>query len=133
MEKTIFSSAGILLPKFSSDPAKMSKWAVIACDQFTSEPEYWDKCRELISGESSAYDYIMPEAYLETEIEDTHNAEIEKNMNDFEKSAMDEIDGLLYIERTLPNGALIVKHILLRQEYIPKTPIILINIISSIH
>ena len=104
MKKTIFSSAGILLPKFSSDPAKMSKWAVIACDQFTSEPEYWDKCRELISGESSAYDYIMPEAYLETEIEDTHNAEIEKNMKGFDQSLLNEIDGLLYIERTLPNG-----------------------------
>lgn len=108
MKKTIFSSAGILLPKFSSDPTKMSKWAVIACDQFTSEPEYWDKCRALISGEPSAYDYIMPEAYLETEIEDIHNAEIEKNMHGFDQSAMNKIDGLLYIERTLPNGT--VRH-----------------------
>ena len=34
---TAFKSADILLPK----NADMSKWAVVACDQYTSEPEYW--------------------------------------------------------------------------------------------
>ena len=108
MNERIFSSARILIPSFCSDPEKMSKWAVIACDQFTSEPEYWDKCRDIVSGAHSAYDYIMPEAYLETEIEAEHNSEIEMNMQAFDASSMKEIDGLLYVERTLPNGT--VRH-----------------------
>ena len=33
-----FYPSDILLPKKDVD---MSKWAVVACDQFTSEPEYW--------------------------------------------------------------------------------------------
>lgn len=106
--ETIFTPANILIPKFAEDAEKMNKWAVIACDQFTSEPEYWKKCVENISGSPSAYDYIMPEAYLETELEKAHNTEIINSMNSFDPSSMTEIDGLIYVERTLPNGS--VRH-----------------------
>ncbi|MBE6540956.1 MAG: DUF1015 domain-containing protein [Ruminococcaceae bacterium] len=102
--KTIFSPAEILLPKFARDQEKMTKWAVIACDQFTSEIEYWDRCTKLIGGEKSTYDYIQPEAYLETEREAVHEAEIAKNMADFDKNDMTQLCGMIYLERTLPNG-----------------------------
>ena len=46
--KTVFSPADILVPSFAADPERMNKWAVIACDQFTSEPEYWKKCEKII-------------------------------------------------------------------------------------
>ena len=39
MNSTAFHNADILIPNNKTD---MSKWAVIACDQYTSEPEYWD-------------------------------------------------------------------------------------------
>jgi len=64
--------------------------------------------QKLISGNMSAYDYIMPEAYLESEIEGSHNVEIENNMREFDPSNMTQVNGLLYIERTLPNGS--VRH-----------------------
>ncbi len=105
---TIFSAAKILLPDFSRDSDRMNKWAVIACDQFTSEPEYWARCRGIIAGEPSAYDFIMPEAYLETELEEEHNKDIYKAMNCFDSTSMSEVDGLIYVERTLPDGT--VRH-----------------------
>ena len=37
----IFSAADILLPACIKDAAQAQKWAGIACDPFTSEPEYW--------------------------------------------------------------------------------------------
>ena len=46
MQNKCYKKADILLPDFSVvDPYK---WAVIACDQFTSEPEYWDKVKEIL-------------------------------------------------------------------------------------
>jgi hypothetical protein len=52
----------ILLPKTGLD---LSKWAVIACDQYTSQPEYWDKVEQLTAGEPSTLNLIFPEVYLD--------------------------------------------------------------------
>lgn len=43
-EQTAFFPAEILLPQTE----EMEKWAVVACDQFTSQPEYWQKAEELV-------------------------------------------------------------------------------------
>lgn len=43
-----------------------SKWAVVACDQFTSSLEYWNELSEYVGEEPSTYNMILPEAYLET-------------------------------------------------------------------
>lgn len=60
---TAFTTADILLPKLSPD--MMSKWAVVACDQYTSEPEYWKKTAEIVGNAPSALNLILPEVYLE--------------------------------------------------------------------
>ncbi|MBP5491834.1 MAG: DUF1015 domain-containing protein [Clostridiales bacterium] len=54
----------ILLPKKGTD---LSKWAVIACDQFTSEPEYWNKVEETVGNAPSTLRMFLPEVYLEKE------------------------------------------------------------------
>lgn len=59
MEKLCFSAADVLLPK--TDP---SGWAVIACDQYTSQPEYWERARKAAGNLPSALDLILPEVYL---------------------------------------------------------------------
>jgi len=102
---TIFKSAKILLPKEGTD---LVKWAVVACDQFTSEPAYWAKCEEIIGDAPSAYNFILPEAYLETEKEALHGKKITESMNAFSEADMKPFDGILYIERTLPGGT--VRH-----------------------
>ena len=60
---TAFGTADILLPAENTD---MSKWAVVACDQFTSQPEYWKDAARIAEGAPSALDLILPEAYLES-------------------------------------------------------------------
>ena len=104
--RNIFCPAKILLPKDHHE-----EWAVIACDQFTSQPEYWEECVEKIGEHPSSYDYILPEAYLGTELESVHREDIDENMANFNPADM--IDcfgdsewgrGFIYVERTLPDG-----------------------------
>lgn len=52
----------ILLPKTGLD---LTKWAVIACDQYTSQPEYWHEVERLTAGEPSTLNLVFPEVYLE--------------------------------------------------------------------
>lgn len=52
----------ILMPRKDVD---LSKWAVVACDQYSSEPEYWKRVEEIASGSPSALNLILPECYLE--------------------------------------------------------------------
>lgn len=101
---TVFQPAEILLPEFSNDAKRMHKWAVIACDQYTSQPSYWEKCVDIIDGAPSAYDYILPEAYLDTPLEKIHADEISANMRSFDCSIMRTVNGFIYVERTLSDG-----------------------------
>lgn len=52
----------ILLPKTGID---LTRWAVIACDQYTSQPEYWDEVKRLTGGEPTTLNLIFPEVHLE--------------------------------------------------------------------
>lgn len=54
----------ILLPKKGLD---LSKWAVIACDQFTSEPKYWEDVENTVGDAPSTLRMFLPEVYLEKE------------------------------------------------------------------
>ncbi|MBR2870706.1 MAG: DUF1015 domain-containing protein [Clostridia bacterium] len=60
MKKTGLHSANILLPK----GVDMNAWAVVACDQFTGEPEYWQTLEKQVSGKPTTLDMILPEVYL---------------------------------------------------------------------
>jgi hypothetical protein len=51
----------VLLPREDVD---LHKWAVIACDQFTSEPEYWERVSAQVGEAPSTYHLILPEAWL---------------------------------------------------------------------
>jgi len=61
--KYSFTPADILLPDFSQHEAYL--WAVVACDQFTSEPEYWEAAARKVGQEPSTLHMILPEVYLE--------------------------------------------------------------------
>lgn len=52
----------IFLPKSGVD---LTKWAVVACDQFTSEPAYWERVKKLVGDSPSTVHLIFPEVYLE--------------------------------------------------------------------
>ena len=57
----------ILVPNSSQD---MQKWSVVACDQYTSQPDYWEKTKSLINDSPSTLNMIFPEVYLERETEE---------------------------------------------------------------
>ena len=58
MNKNFFP-AKILLPK-----TDFEKWAVVACDQYTSEPQYWKEVEDFVGDTPSAFNLILPEVYL---------------------------------------------------------------------
>ena len=62
----------------------LSKWAVVACDQFTSSPGYWQELLSYIEDAPSTYHMMLPEVYLEKIKKDTI-LEIQKNMNEYLK------------------------------------------------
>ncbi|MBQ4049684.1 MAG: DUF1015 domain-containing protein [Clostridia bacterium] len=92
----------ILLPKENLD---MSKWGVVACDQFTSQPEYWEDLADKIGDAPSTLNLIYPECYL-TDNTEKRIAKIIDNMNDYlDKDLFRTIDnGLILIERKTPMG-----------------------------
>ena len=58
---TSFKAADILLPK----NADMEKWAVVACDQYTGQPDYWERVKSTVGEADSTLKLILPEVYLE--------------------------------------------------------------------
>ncbi len=96
------NSVGVLVPSvmLPAEDADFSKWAVVACDQFTSQPEYWAAAREYIGDAPSTLDLFLPEAFLGKEGEAERIAVIRSNMRRY----MDE-----GIVRTLPQGFVLVK------------------------
>ena len=97
-----FFPADILLPK----DADMTKWSVVACDQFTSQPEYWQAVEETVGDAPSTLRLILPEAKLNGPGVDGDIAAINASM----KKYLDEgvfktlADSLIYIERTQSDG-----------------------------
>lgn len=61
MRNDYFSFATILLPRPGTD---LSRYSVIACDQFTSQPDYWQRVKEYVGSAPSTLGMILPELYL---------------------------------------------------------------------
>lgn len=95
-----FNKANILLPMNT----EYMKWSVVACDQYTSQPEYWDEVKELTDGSPSAYHIIFPEAYLGAD-DDARIKSINETMDYYLSRYLYEIpETYIYVERTLANG-----------------------------
>lgn len=103
MNTTAFHNADILIPNESID---MSKWAVIACDQYTSEPEYWETTKNTVTDNPSALNLILPEIYLEN---DDVTEKIDSIHETMDKYIADGIfteykNAMIYVERIQSNG-----------------------------
>ena len=98
-----FSAADILLPR-DTDPAY---WAVIACDQFTSQPEYWQAVRERTQGRVSAAHLILPESELNRDpsasVERIHRTMLQYLQDGVFQSYR---ECYIYTERTLLDGSI---------------------------
>jgi len=97
-----FYPADILLPK----AADMNKWAVVACDQFTSQPEYWQAVEETVGEAPSTLRLILPEAKLNDPAVESYIEGINASMKKYLEEGVFETleESLLYIERTQSDG-----------------------------
>ena len=82
------------------------KWAVVACDQYTSEPEYWEKVFCITKGNPSTLDIIFPEVYLETCDNAKKISEINKKMQEYIDSGIFTTveNSFILVNRTFPSG-----------------------------
>ena len=89
----------VYLPRKGTD---LTKWAVIACDQFTSQPEYWQEVETLVGNSPSTYNLILPEVYLEKPGELDRIKFIQDKMLFYlENNYLEPHEGLIYVERTV--------------------------------
>lgn len=97
-----FYPADILLPK----DADMTRWAVVACDQFTSEPEYWEGVEKMVGDAPSTLRLILPEAKLSDPNVEAHIADINSEMTKYVDGGVFKTlpASLIYIERTQSDG-----------------------------
>ncbi len=100
---TAFKPANILLPKETTD---MSKWAVVACDQYTSEPDYWAKTEEIVGDAPSTLKITLPEIYLEQEGVENRISKIQSTMNSYLSNDFfkEYENAIFYIERKQDDG-----------------------------
>ncbi len=99
----VFSKAKILLPKQGTD---MTKWSVVACDQYTSEPEYWQEASDYVGDAPSMLNMVLPEVYLEA---DDVADRIKNICTAMDKYIADEVleesePAYIYVERTQADG-----------------------------
>jgi len=92
-----FKKADILLPK----DADLTKWSVVACDQYTSQPDYWKEVEDLVGDAPSTLKITFPEVYLSEG--DARIKKINETMNEYINSGIfKEYKGsLIYVERTI--------------------------------
>ena len=98
--------ADILLPKAGTD---MTRWAVVACDQFTSQPEYWAEVDRIAGDAPSTLRLILPESKLNDPDVEDHIADINRSMEDYlAKDIFTTLkDSIVYIERTQSDGTVL--------------------------
>lgn len=104
-----FKSADILIPKNNiENNIDMYKWSVIACDQYTSEPEYWNETENIVGDSPSTLRLTLPEIYLESDNVEDKIDNIHSAMDEYlEKDIFDEYkNALVYVERIQRNGIL---------------------------
>jgi hypothetical protein len=88
----------ILLPDAA---VNLYQWAVIACDQFTSEPEYWQKVKDIVGEAPSTFHMTLPEVYLGTPEEANRIQSTQAAMRRYlSKQLLVPHEGFVLVERT---------------------------------
>jgi uncharacterized protein DUF1015 len=89
----------VYLPKPGTD---LTKWAVIACDQFTSQLEYWNEVQKIVGDAPSTFKLTFPEVYLEKPGSEQRIQNIQSTMHRYmDEGILQPHEGLVYVERTV--------------------------------
>ena len=100
--KVPFKGGNILIPK----DVDMTKWSVVACDQYTSEPDYWSEVESIVGDSPSTLRITLPEIYLEESDVEERIKKINETMTKYiEDDIFNEYtDSMIYVERTQDDG-----------------------------
>lgn len=99
--KIYLHPSDILLPDFNKTSGTL--WSCVACDQYTSEPEYWESVAREVGEAPSTLKLILPEVYLEDG--KPHTEKIQDEMNKYLDAVLVcHPDSMIYLERTLADG-----------------------------
>ena len=97
--KECFGPARILLP---DEEIPVEQWACLACDQFTSQPEYWQRAEAMVREKPSALHIVLPEIYLGEADLPQRIEQIHQAMEEYaEKYLTRQVEGFVYLERDL--------------------------------
>ena len=99
-----FEAADILIP----EKIAMTKWACVACDQYSSQPEYWERVRDFVGDAPSTYHMIFPEALLRQGAGKERIAEGHQYMENYLNAGLFRTyrRSFVYVERTMPTGVI---------------------------
>lgn len=105
--KNIFKRLGVHIPEIllPVDGTDLTKWAVIACDQYTSQPEYWDKVSEGVGQNPSTLKLTFPEIYLKDDDKDKRIESINKTMEEYliQGTLEPQDPGFILVDRSTPH------------------------------
>lgn len=84
----------------------MHKWSVVACDQYTSEPKYWEEVENIVGDAPSTLRITLPEIYLNDANVEERIQKINETMTEYlNKDIFTELDNsMIYLERTQSDG-----------------------------
>lgn len=99
-----FGPADILLPQ----NCDLTKWSVVACDQYTSQNDYWERVAQTVGDAPSTLKLILPESQLEDGHFEEHVADINRTMDEYLDEGLFRTlpNALIYVERWLDNKKL---------------------------
>ena len=100
--KIPFKAGNILVPK----NVDMHKWSVVACDQYTSEPKYWEEVENIVGSSPSTLRLTLPEIFLNDENVEERITKINETMEEYlNEDIFTELDNsMVYLERTQSDG-----------------------------
>ena len=103
-----FDKYGIKVPELllPAEKVDLQSWAVIACDQYTQDRDYWERCRKNAENKPSTLNLILPEVYLNDADKSERIKRIHNTMNEYMQNGVfaKPESGFMYIERTTAYG-----------------------------
>lgn len=101
-KKAGFIPADILIPQ----NCDFTKWSVVACDQYTSEPDYWTRVKDYVGSSPSALNLVFPEIYLIEQNREKRIEKINKSMIQYYENGVFKTlyNSFIYVKRQISNG-----------------------------
>ena len=101
--KTFFEALGVKVPEvyLPNETVDWKKWSVVACDQYTSQPEYWNEVKNIVGDQPSTLHITFPEIYLEDDDKEQRIEHIKSTMNEYLNSEILKNigEGFIYLDR----------------------------------